>query len=443
MNTIPNVLSFGAVGDGITDDTAAMQAAHNTGRPVYYPAGTYLFTSGLTIQNGGIVGDGMTQTRLKSNDTSGADLITYTGNYSADSNVPTFKDFSLVGTFSKTSGTGLAFNPATDETEYAHFSNVTFGALPIGLAIERGSLWKIIGCNFLSCAVAGIRVRNLHVSDAGDSVVMGSVFNNPFSTGAGVLQQSSGGLKLVGNKFLGGGSAYKLNYDSSNGGTSVLVISDNSIEQMAEAGLVFENAAGSAPFSNVIIANNEFGVQPRAISVASSITLTEVAITGNIFNLNGGPGTPFGVAANNLNRFLIGDNIFRGNGGASVGISLVNCTNGKIGVNTYSGLSSAIQGSGNANVHVTKTVQSGTATTVSTGWWGYASLYRSPATVVTFPNPFLAPPTLGDVKAIPIGTFGEVSVIVTAVTASNFTCTVISGVPNIAAQIGWEASGIV
>lgn len=48
-----NVLDFGAVGDGVTDDTAAVQAAvdSSTGRPVYFPAGEYLFTSPIAWGN--------------------------------------------------------------------------------------------------------------------------------------------------------------------------------------------------------------------------------------------------------------------------------------------------------------------------------------------------------------------------------------------------------
>jgi Pectate lyase superfamily protein len=43
-----SVKYYGAVGDGVNDDTVAIQTAINTGRPVYVPAGTYKITSGLT-----------------------------------------------------------------------------------------------------------------------------------------------------------------------------------------------------------------------------------------------------------------------------------------------------------------------------------------------------------------------------------------------------------
>lgn len=43
-----SVLDFGAVGDGVTDDTAAIQAALNSGKSIYFPIGVYL-TDPLTI----------------------------------------------------------------------------------------------------------------------------------------------------------------------------------------------------------------------------------------------------------------------------------------------------------------------------------------------------------------------------------------------------------
>ena len=43
-----SVKDFGAVGDGSTDDTTSIQAAINTGKAVFFPAGTYKITSTLT-----------------------------------------------------------------------------------------------------------------------------------------------------------------------------------------------------------------------------------------------------------------------------------------------------------------------------------------------------------------------------------------------------------
>jgi hypothetical protein len=45
MRDVVSVKDFGAVGDGVTDDTAAIQLAINTGFSLYFPAGTYRVSS--------------------------------------------------------------------------------------------------------------------------------------------------------------------------------------------------------------------------------------------------------------------------------------------------------------------------------------------------------------------------------------------------------------
>ena len=41
QGTPVNVLDYGAIGDGVADDTAAIQAALATGNSIYFPKGTY------------------------------------------------------------------------------------------------------------------------------------------------------------------------------------------------------------------------------------------------------------------------------------------------------------------------------------------------------------------------------------------------------------------
>jgi hypothetical protein len=55
-----NVKDFGAVGNGVANDTSAIQAAINTGRQVWIPAGSYYVTSALTISTPGqaLIGEG-------------------------------------------------------------------------------------------------------------------------------------------------------------------------------------------------------------------------------------------------------------------------------------------------------------------------------------------------------------------------------------------------
>lgn len=57
-----SVKDFGAVGDGVTDDSAAVQAAINsvTSGSIYFPAGNYRINTGLVVENKSIqlIGDG-------------------------------------------------------------------------------------------------------------------------------------------------------------------------------------------------------------------------------------------------------------------------------------------------------------------------------------------------------------------------------------------------
>jgi hypothetical protein len=68
-----SVKDFGAVGDGVADDTAALQAAISASRSVYVPAGSYLLTSTLTLSqfSATIIGETKNSTTLFIGHTSG------------------------------------------------------------------------------------------------------------------------------------------------------------------------------------------------------------------------------------------------------------------------------------------------------------------------------------------------------------------------------------
>lgn len=54
-----NVKLYGAIGDGVTDDTAAIQAAVNASDGVFFPTGTYLVSSAINLKtNSNVFGEG-------------------------------------------------------------------------------------------------------------------------------------------------------------------------------------------------------------------------------------------------------------------------------------------------------------------------------------------------------------------------------------------------
>lgn len=81
---VANVLDYGAVGDGVTNDTAAIQAAIDSGiHNVYFPEGTYKVTA-LTIASGTAVtlfGDNPFNTKISSSSATG-DILTVNAWYS-------------------------------------------------------------------------------------------------------------------------------------------------------------------------------------------------------------------------------------------------------------------------------------------------------------------------------------------------------------------------
>lgn len=55
LKDVVSVKDFGAVGDGVTDDTAAIQAALNTNKSVVFPTGTYLISAPLEPKSNTVI----------------------------------------------------------------------------------------------------------------------------------------------------------------------------------------------------------------------------------------------------------------------------------------------------------------------------------------------------------------------------------------------------
>jgi hypothetical protein len=80
---VANVLDYGAVGNGVVDDTAAIQAAINTNKAVFLPRGVYLVDPdvGIVVKNGTVIfGEGKTNSFIVAKPNGGtlAELIAYT-----------------------------------------------------------------------------------------------------------------------------------------------------------------------------------------------------------------------------------------------------------------------------------------------------------------------------------------------------------------------------
>ena len=133
-----SVKDFGATGDGVTDDTVAIQAAINSGAyTIGIPQGTYKFTS-LTLPNNGValVGQGRTATYLSCTATSGNAI------YFSGPNAPEFRfEHFWLGGPGATSGNGIYLNSTNGGGLKCYINDVVVDNFQAGSGIYGGELY--------------------------------------------------------------------------------------------------------------------------------------------------------------------------------------------------------------------------------------------------------------------------------------------------------------
>jgi hypothetical protein len=135
---VVNVLDYGAVGDGTTDDTAAFQAALATGKAVYAPKNTYVLSGALQMQAGQTMfGDGHQLTLFTCKTT------IFTGvfvNMTANCRLAKLQLASNQPLPASTAGTGVrAWNPAGEYnfTGYIDLDDVNIVGFNYGIDINN------------------------------------------------------------------------------------------------------------------------------------------------------------------------------------------------------------------------------------------------------------------------------------------------------------------
>lgn len=112
MQDVVSVKDFGAKGDGVSDDTSAIQAAINTGKAVFAPEGTYRITSTLTFPANVVsrfYGAGIESTIILCNGVTGAALRPVAASFFR----PTWSDFQILG--NSTTGIGIDLSTISGE----------------------------------------------------------------------------------------------------------------------------------------------------------------------------------------------------------------------------------------------------------------------------------------------------------------------------------------
>ena len=328
-----SVKNHGAKGDGITDDTLAIQAAFNSvpveGGSVYLPPGKYLVTATITIPNRTkIVGAGgfdanFNATSLIVCATNAIDVLFI----NADG--CTLEDFavSYTGATRPTSGTGIRFAAGN----HARVHRVGVNKFWNCLRFDTGYYYTVSDSGIFDPANYGIYLTNTAPGgeDHGDQGIINCVISKVADTTAGgtaVRWESGGGLRFIGNKInagaqVGYNSTEKWDYgldimavDSVS--TGIFTINGNSIENCYQTMLRIGQAGPSntGDLLGITITGNEIGVgwgscdavRLGAATPAAAGHIRTLNFSGNI--IQNIPGR--GIVADNITRLNIGANTF-------------------------------------------------------------------------------------------------------------------------------------
>lgn len=316
--TAINVLTFGAKGDGVTDDTACLQAALNavpsTGGTVFIPAGTYLVSTALTPKaNTMMIGAGAA-TVLKKNAAIAILLISNNSCSIRDLVVEGVKaSFTSAGNWSITGSDCFISNCVSQNAggQGMNFSNAVRFRLAHSL---------ITGCNG-----HGILVQQ----NSTDGVITGCVVDatgaTTSTTDAISLDNQGAGkqvknITITGNRLTPGGSNGFAIETLLSSGTSptAITISGNTI-------VLGNNCGGGVSFNdstNSVISNNVVDVNGFTASVGGieAVQCTNITITGNV--LAGGTTLTRGIVIDKSSGCNVTGNIIKGfsTGASNMGI---------------------------------------------------------------------------------------------------------------------------
>ena len=434
LNDTVSVLDFGAIPNDAGDDTSAIQAAITASSVVYIPPGNYVISNQLNITSAStIYGKGIASTYLS--------WVSPTLSV-LSINTPLPVDISGInfnGPTTPTAGAVITITSSVTENANSYIHDNMFVNCWDCIDSVAASTMAIGSNTFARYQNNAILVQNTNNVDSGDSTIDNNVFTQAQGNSAtGIMQYSSGGLRIIDNKINGGAYGYNMQL-SAGVSTSDLLIAGNSCENTTIGCINLTTNGASASFSNIVITGNQVALTPAPINIAPAYyAFNYVAITGNVLASSYG-GTQNIFVGNTENINIDGNTLL---GSAAHGItpgSGIDKTN--IGINNFSsGFTSKINGVANSGLHIADSATlTGSQSVTCAGAYGGFGLYYATATV-TFVTPFDAPPTV----VVATGTVGGgVSAQVVATTATGFTANIFSATSGCTGSFNWTAKGVI
>jgi hypothetical protein len=331
MRETVSVKDFGAVGDGVADDTAAIQTAidfaSTNGTALYFNDGVYKHTSTLVWKNGAhYYGP-----NINVSNTEGAVLV-YTGANDANVinnpiNSSTFASIRIEGlTFlcnSLASGKALFYDTGSTYLYIEHCKFNFAGAGSFGLVFHQTEVSTISKCVFEALGNIGlgalIRLADGPVLKHPTAVVG---YTNRITITDNQINPALGGAQAIGI-WDDGGLVHTIVDNNFNGGSISIYllrpypveIANNEIEGYTIAGI--SCGLAGAGLTGLRIVNNYLLAIPAALAFAND-SIAEMTYTDNVISVLGGgpcetniPGSPSAkIFAANNREVSVGNNPF-------------------------------------------------------------------------------------------------------------------------------------
>lgn len=431
---LPNLKTdYGAIGDNTTDDADAWQSALSDGVAFYVPPSQYRISRGL-VGNVGvtIVTDGRNCVELSWTDTTMTALSLITNDQCIVNGIT----FAAPGSCTD-GGCILLTGAAGGDNAFSQILNNEFSNGYVQFKTTNAYAIRAAGNYFSGAVSAAAIIQNTIVPDAGDSEFTDFTISNLGAGAIGILQTSSGGLRIANGKILGGTQGIALNL-SAGDATSILMIRDVSIELSTAAAITLLFGAGSS-FALVTIDGYSLSQVPIGINIpgsGSTVAVTNLAIGAGVISLTAS-GTA-GIIVNNVSNFTIAPTTITGNGGTPVGIVVGGFSaQGRVYPGSIQGCTTKVQNGSGTTVVVADDIQAGTqAVTCSTA---RGALFSGTA-AVTFPVAFDSAPT---VTCDPGAVSNGISAWPTAVTKTGFTLNAVSATTGGSGNANYIATGVV
>jgi len=285
-----SVKDFGAVGDGVTNDASAVQAAidacETLKKPLFFPAGTYYMTSGITVQQKEvhIIGEGSESTILDFNVSSGVAMdVGYSGGGTFWG--WTIRDIQVKGNASGSETDLLKINyPLNGKMERV---KVDF-ANGVGVNLGRPQNFVIHASEIRNADSSGIIVQNDFVSGQGGQLFVldnSTIKDNGTTDGEPSIKLLNGAEHVISNCIIEGSTSAANIYL----GTDLTKITNCSFESGTGAGSHIQIGSTTIPqtTTNCFIGHNNFNASDASTQSIDAQSYSGIVISNNQFQSGG------------------------------------------------------------------------------------------------------------------------------------------------------------